>query len=123
MTRQELIAKVRALLRAADSHLIHPRALYFDAAHISDLVTRAAGVMNTLRAKWPSSFADLPVRPIPVPSRTTDFEGRGYIHRDQIETVRRDLRYCVDLINGLPPEAIDTGRPKGEKFGILDAPA
>ncbi len=123
MTRLELVAKFGALAAVADTHLVDPRALYFDPTHIADLFTRAAGLMDALRKKFPTIFDDLPVRQIPVPSRTTDFEGRGCIHRDQIETVRRDLRYCVDVLVRLPADVVDPpGRPKGEKFGILDAP-
>jgi hypothetical protein len=51
---------------------------------------------------------------LPAPSGTTDFDGRGYINRGAIETVRRDLRYCVEVINGLPPDAAGTERAEGE---------
>jgi len=121
VNRQEVIARLRALATAADHHLEDPRARYFDPAHIMDLFTRAASLMEGIRTSFSSALGDLPVRRIPTASPTTDFEGRGYIHRHEIETVRRDLRYCVDVLDALPPAA--PGRPKGEKLGILDSPA
>jgi hypothetical protein len=125
VTRQELIAKLRALASVADTHLANAEALYYDPAAISDLFTRSSGLVEALRARFPSLFDDLPVRAAPVSSGTTDFDGRGYIHRHAIETVRRDLRYCVELVDGLPADAMNPAaveRPKDQKFAILDAP-
>jgi hypothetical protein len=44
-TRQELIAKLRALASVADTHLTNPHARYFDPPHILDLFTRPAGLI------------------------------------------------------------------------------
>ena len=42
-------------------------------------------------------FGDLPDRPIPESSGTTDFEGRGYIERHQLEQVARDIEYILEV--------------------------
>ncbi len=124
MTRQEVVANLRALAKVADHHLEDPHGRYFDPLHIMDLFTRATDLMTAVRTAFPSALGDMPVRSIPESSGTSDFDNRGYIHRHEIETVRRDLRYAMDVLDALPPELVNAPsvRAKDQKFGILDVP-
>jgi predicted nucleotide-binding protein len=50
-----------------------------------------------LRHALPGLFGDLPERSIPVPTKTTDFGGRGYIGRRALEVLGQDIDYIFEL--------------------------
>ena len=45
----------------------------------------------------PELYSDLPEREIPIASKTTDFEGRGYIILTPMSTLKRDLDYIFEV--------------------------
>jgi len=52
----------------------------------------------------------LPVREVPSPIKTTDFDGRGYIVRQALESLLQDIGYSIDVLaaipEGLPKETV-----------------
>lgn len=74
------------------------KATYFDPRDVSDLFARYESLSGYLRSKHQSYFADLPIREV-EPSRTTDFDGRGYIHRKFLEILLMDVDYCLSILS------------------------
>lgn len=50
-----------------------------------------------LREQLPDLYEDMPDRPVPKPSGTGDFEGRGYIGRGHVESLARDIEYILEV--------------------------
>lgn len=74
------------------------KATYFDPKEVYDLFARYKSLTNYLRSRHQSYFEDLPIRKV-EPSRTTDFEGRGYIHRKFLEILLMDIDYCLSILS------------------------
>lgn len=51
----------------------------------------------SLRTGLPEIFADLPYRGTPESSRTTDFNGRGFVGRQPLERLLRDIDYIFEV--------------------------
>ena len=91
------MAKLAGLYKTIDALLENPRALYFDPPAVLeyfDAYNRASAI---LKEELPQLFGDLPDRPVPESSGTTDFGGRGYIRRDQLGLVIRDIDYILEV--------------------------
>jgi len=102
MERNEIIAKLTALRNSLESWLKDPLHLYFDPQSTQDLFGRFIPIRDKLRALYPSLFEDLPLREVPKPSGTTDFDGRGYIERHQFDLLLKDIKYCLDILSAQP---------------------
>jgi len=93
--------KLYALRKNVDQWLNayhYGRARYFDPKDIYDLFSRFNSYSNFLRSKYLSYFTDLPIRKVEL-SGTTDFEGRGYIHRKFLEILLMDIDYCLNVLS------------------------
>jgi len=103
----ELLPKLNALRNAVANTLeattpqevAKPRML-FDPKDFSDLFIRYATIRDGLTKEFPSLFNDLPVRTVEI-SGSTEFEGRGYIKRQQIKQLLVDIENCLDLLSGV----------------------
>ncbi len=91
---------------------------YFDSGILGDLFSRAKEIFDKLRSEKPSYFADLPVRDEKA-SETTDFQGRGYFYRYQLETLLSDIEYCMNILSGLT--SVDIPSMKFTREGIFFA--
>jgi len=74
-----------------------PRMNYFDAPKIAELYQRYAAAVDRVRADGGELFESAPLREVPASSGTTDFDGRGYVGRVDLEQLRLDIRYVLDL--------------------------
>lgn len=102
MEQYQIIAKLKALYNTISARLENLRARYFDPLTVLEFFERYALLRDALRSQMPMLFGDLPVREIPSPSKTTDFDGRGYITRQQIEFLMQDIKYILDVIAATP---------------------
>lgn len=98
MEEYQVIAKLKSLYNTITTLLKNPKARFFDPVTVLEFFERYAILRDTLRSQMPQLFGDLPLRKIPSPSRTTDFEGRGYITRRQLEVLMWDIKYMLDVI-------------------------
>jgi hypothetical protein len=100
-----LIAKLRGLLTNVSDILRNERSRYYDPDRVLDVFQRYEGVRDLLREH--DLFKELPVRPMPQSSGTTDFGGRGYIERGPLEDLRRDIEYCLGIDEAIKPPRVD----------------
>ena len=98
MTKDEIIAKLIALRGSLEKWLENPHHLYFDPLSIEDLFERYATLRDKLRSLFSSLFEDMPIREIPKSSGTTDFDGRGYFGRKDLDLLLKDVIYCLDIL-------------------------
>jgi hypothetical protein len=106
------LAKLAAIHKTARAFLAQPSSRYFDPAEVSEYFVAVASLMATLRLNRPEFFGDVPVRAIPLPTATTDFDGRGYIERRHLGTLVRDLDYVFEVNAGSRAfETVSTARP------------
>jgi len=99
--QEDVETKLFALRKNVDQwlHTYHyGRATYFDPKDVYDLFTRYNSIGDYLRSKYQSYFEDLPIRKV-EPSKTTDYEGRGYIHRKFLEILLMDIDYCLSVLS------------------------
>ena len=102
MERNEIIAKLTALRNSLENWLADPRSRYFDPQSTQDLFVRFIPIRDKLRSLYPSLFEDLPLREVPRPSGTTDYNGRGYIERSHFNLLLSDVKYCLDILSAQP---------------------
>jgi hypothetical protein len=115
-------AKLAGLRGAISDRLEDARARYFDPPTVLEyfqVYNRAAAV---LRKAFPNLLGDVPDRPIPEPSNTTDFGGRGYIERRHLERVRRDIDYVLEVLDYSLPrgEPESAGEPRSAATAAID---
>ena len=70
---------------------------YFDPPTVLEYFEQYERLASQLRALLPAYFSDLPKRKMPEPSKTTDFEGRGYITVGPLAALLRDLEYIFEV--------------------------
>src|SRR5919206_134262 len=70
---------------------------YFDPPTVLEYFERYESSAAQLRALLPAYFSDLPKREMPEPSKTTDFDGRGYIKAGPLAALLRDLEYIFEV--------------------------
>lgn len=99
-----LTTKLEALRAAAAAKIGDPRSRYLDPLNTLDLWERYEPLRDALREQFPEVLGDLPVRPRPVSSGTTDHDGRGYITRSNFEQLIQDITYCLALLGGFTSE-------------------
>ncbi|MGB7291642.1 MAG: hypothetical protein WBD99_05680 [Thermodesulfobacteriota bacterium] len=96
------LVKLKALQSALAERLKDPRGRYFDPSIVLEYFDRYAPIRDALRSQFPDVVDDLPVRTIPTPSNTTDFSGRGYIERHELEVLNEDMQYILAVMASSP---------------------
>ena len=97
---QIVFAKLKALLDRLTSHL-HKQAKFFNPAVFREFYEGYASLRNQIMEALPDVYEDMPVREIPDPTPATDFGGRGYYTRGQINTLRADIKQILDIRSNL----------------------
>ncbi len=106
MDKKIAITKLRALRNTFDDLLAYPPYVKnFDPQDVMDAFLIYEPIRDWLIDNIPSKFCDLPRRPTPEPTDTTDFDGRGLIKRRILETHRRDIDYCLNIL----PQDVESG--------------
>src|SRR2546428_565839 len=90
-------AKLAGLHKAASSWLERPTARYFDPAEVLELFEAYNRHLTALKKHLTDLYGDVPERPLPKSSGTTDNEGRGYIERQNLERLVRDVDYIFEI--------------------------
>ncbi len=106
MVASTMTAKLKALRNSLAEWLGDPHdrrhKRFFDYQLSSEVFDRYGDLSKVLRAKYPSLFEDLPVRKKARKSGTTEFDGRGYMLRSDLELFLRDINYCIDVLSQVP---------------------
>lgn len=74
------------------------RASNFDPKDVADLFERYGSYCRSLKTRYPSYFEDLPIHDVET-SGTSDFQGRGYIHRKFLEILLMDIDNCLAILS------------------------
>jgi hypothetical protein len=125
MNRKESYAKLSALHHVLARFLSNPRGQYYDPKFTLDLFHRYVPTRDELIKQNPGVFGDLPIREIPKPSTTSDYEGRGYIERSHLSILNDDIEYCLELLSRIlddPPKVQISGEGiffSGQYFDAL----
>jgi len=119
MKHYEIVSKLGALRNTVDKLTESPHAQYFDPKIVLDLFTRYIPIRDILKSEFSSVFGDLPIRETPEPSKTTDFDGRGYIVRKDLSMLRVDIEYCLDILAKMP--TVDIPSMKVTREGVFFA--
>ena len=98
MGNEESLAKLIALNHNLAKFLRDPRGRFFDPKYTMDLFHRYEKIRGELINEHPRLFSDLPIRDMPQPSGTTDYDGRGYIERADLVILNNDIEYCIDIL-------------------------
>lgn len=72
---------------------------YYDPAYYLEYFEQYNSILNKLHKINPKIFSVLPKRPLPKPSKTTDFEGRGYLVKSDLMKLSEDIDLAMDLID------------------------
>jgi len=106
-------AKLAAIRKLLGEWLEKPGARYFDPRVVAEYYDQYSRQTNLLRELLPVMFGDIPVRPEPESSGTTDYEGRGYVGREYLEMLRRDIDFIFEVrANSRITGAYETTHPK-----------
>lgn len=108
-------AKLAGLRKTIGDRLENPNARHFDPAIVLEYFDAYARAASTLKKKHPQLLGDFADRTKPEPTNTSDFQGRGYIERHDLNQVVVDIDYIFEVLGhlshkGSPPdsaEAID----------------
>lgn len=119
MEQHEILSKLIALRNNVAKFTESRFARFFDPRDVMDLFHRYIPIRDELLSKYSSLFSDLPIREVQKPSKTTDFEGRGYIRRDTLVMMIRDIEYCIDILSNMP--SVDITSMKISREGIFFA--
>lgn len=119
MAHYETLAKLKALHGALADRIKDPRHRYFDFPIALEFFERYAPLRDALREQLPSLLGDIPVRSLPASSNTTDFEGRGYITREKLDLLLRDMQYILDVAAATP--TVDVPSMKITREGVFFA--
>ncbi len=75
------------------------RGKYFDPAYYLEYFQAYNNILTRLCEYNPSLFSVLPKRILPVPSKKTDFDGRGYLIRSPFNKLIEDISLAIILID------------------------
>lgn len=92
------MAKLAAIRKLLGEWLHDPLSRYFDPPIVLEYYGQFGRQTQVLRTALPELFGDLPSRPWPASSGTTDYDGRGYIERQHLEVLRRDIDYVFEVL-------------------------
>jgi hypothetical protein len=90
-------ARLTGLCSTVQKRLVRIDYEYFDPLTVIEYFERYAMLRDKLRTLLPDLYSDIPTRAIPVASKTTDNEGRGYITRGPLETLIRDMEEFLEI--------------------------
>lgn len=116
----DIESKLFALRKNVDQWLNtyhYGRATNFDPNDVDDLFERYNSYSRSLRSGYPSYFADLPIHDVET-SGTTDFQGRGYIHRKFLEILLMDIDYCLTILSKMTTDKKPDNLDKIEKENL-----
>ena len=113
------IIKLKALKENVEKTIENPMYNNFDPKNVFDLFWRYNRINKNLRKSNPQLFDDLPVRAIPKPSKTTDFDGRGFIKRKDLELLLTDINYCLKILEEYKEEFKITEKELPDKKTIF----
>lgn len=119
MEKYETLSKLKALRCNLATFLRNPRRKYYDPKYVLDLFHRYIPIRAELLSKYSSLFGDLPKRGIPKPSETSDYDGRGYIERADLNILMNDFEYCINILSNLP--TVEIPSMKVSREGIFFA--
>ena len=119
MERPEILSKLIALRSNLAKFLRDPRGNHFDPKYVLDLFHRYVPIRDELSSNYSSLFGDLPQRETPTPSDTTDYDGRGYIDRADLNILMSDIEYCINILSKIP--SVDIPSMKVSREGIFFA--
>ncbi len=107
------IAKLAAVRKLLGEWLKDPRTRYFDPPIIVEYYEQFSRQTQLLRNSMPDAFGELPLRPEPTSSGTSEYNGRGYVERRYLEVLRRDIDYIFEILaNSRMAEASPAVRPE-----------
>jgi predicted nucleotide-binding protein len=92
-----IFAKLAGLRKSASGWIAQPQSRYFDPAEVLEYFNAYAGLSARLRDELPELYGDLPERQNPPVKATTDYEGRGYVERQHLERLVRDIDYVFEV--------------------------
>lgn len=90
------LAKLAGLRKTVAARLSNAQSQYFDTAEVTEDYGLYERLSQELRVELPALFGDLPVRAIPSGSGTSDNQGRGYIEREHLTRLLRDIDYIFE---------------------------
>ena len=89
------MAKLAGIRRAVriilEKPTTFPEGAIYDPEEVTEYFLAYDRAAASLRTGLPEIFADLPYRGTPESSRTTDFNGRGFVGRQPLERLLRDI--------------------------------
>jgi len=91
------LAKLSVVRKFFAEKLKEPRSRYFDPPIIAEQYEIFSRQTAVLRECLPDIFGDLPQRPEPKSSGTSDYDGRGYVERPYLEAIARDIEYIFEV--------------------------
>lgn len=91
---------------------------YFDPGHYLEYFKRFEAAVNELRA-LDSRFLAVPKRPLPEPSKTTDFEGRGYLLRQHLDKLKEDIDLTLAIAKQPPVGSMSAATPDPRKVFVV----
>ncbi|MCB4792791.1 MAG: hypothetical protein LHV68_13055 [Elusimicrobia bacterium] len=72
---------------------------YYDPAYFLEYFKQYNSILQKLKKINPNIFSVLPKRSFPLPSKTTDFDGRGYLVKTDLEKLSEDINLAIALID------------------------
>lgn len=102
MDQQEAVIKLKALHGRLQEEFSNPRANFFPTPVGIEYFHLFAPIRDFLRECMPGLLDDFPVREPPTPSETSDFKGLGYITRAQLESLAKDMRHMIGIVDAVP---------------------
>lgn len=100
MTPNEIRAKLTGLYKSFVTTISSSRGerRYWRPSSVIDLCERFVAVRAVLKTQFPALFDDLPMRPVPKSSGTSDHDGEGYIEQRDLDPFLLDAEYCLDVL-------------------------
>lgn len=89
-------AKLEALLKRMQPYL-EGRGKYFNPVIIHEHFDAFSNLRDRIMDSLPEVYSDFPIREKPESSNTTDFDGKGYVTRSQVETIIADIKQMLEL--------------------------
>ncbi len=99
MDRESFLAKAEALQERVSFFADRN---YCDPTDVMPFFAAWIPMREKLRVDEPDLFADLPPMSMPVTSKTTDNDGRGYVAGRAVGTMYQDITYAISLLSKLP---------------------
>lgn len=96
---KELKLKLKAIEMQLEKALEDSHRKYFDPPTVLHLFENYSKYIGQLKKMYPSLFNDLPEIKKPESSGTTDFEGRGYITLEKLESLLSQIKIDFVLMN------------------------